>query len=320
MLAIIIPYFKITFFEATLQSLAAQTCQDFKVYIGDDASPEDPSMLLEKYKGIFDFVYHRFETNLGGISLTQQWERCIALSKEEDWLMILGDDDVLDENVVEEFQKKKDKINQEGINVVRFATQIIDEKEKIISAIYLHTVIEKSTDFLVKKFSKQTRSSLSEYVFNKRALISKGFRNFPVAWHADDMGVLEFSDFDNCYSINESLVYVRLSLMNITGDVSLDDLKNSATFEFCKVLFEEYSPRFTVSQKAIILMKLEMAFWNIPSFERYGVLVAHYAKQLGLKKTIGFLMKTLRTLVIVFLKKVHLFPSIHLIYSKIFKK
>ena len=151
--------------------------------------------------------------------------------------------------MVEEFQKKKDKINQEGINVVRFATQIIDEKGKINSAIYLHTVIEKSTDFLVKKFSKQTRSSLSEYVFNKRALISKGFRNFPVAWHADDMGVLEFSDFDNCYSINESLVYVRLSLMNITGDVSLDDLKNSATFEFCKVLFEEYSPRFTLQKK-----------------------------------------------------------------------
>ena len=131
MLAIIIPYFKITFFEATLQSLAAQTCQDFKVYIGDDASPEDPSMLLEKYKGIFDFVYHRFETNLGGISLTQQWERCIALSKEEDWVMILGDDDVLGKNVVEEFQKKKDSITQEGINVVRFATQIIDEKGKI---------------------------------------------------------------------------------------------------------------------------------------------------------------------------------------------
>ena len=320
MLAIIIPYFKLTFFKATLQSLAVQTCQDFKVYIGDDASPEDPSMLLEKYKGIFDFVYHRFETNLGGISLTQQWERCIALSKEEDWLMILGDDDVLDENVVEEFQKKKDSITQEGINVVRFATQIIDEKGKIISAIYLHTIIEKSTDFLVKKFSKLTRSSLSEYVFNKRAMISAGFRDFPIAWHSDDMGVLEFSDFGNCYSINESLVYVRLSSMNLTGDGSLDDLKNSATFEFCKVLFEEYSPRFTLPQKTIILKKLEIVFWNIPSFERYGVLVAHYAKQLGLKKTIGFLMKTLRTLVIVFLKKVHLFPSIHLIYSKIFKK
>ena len=33
MLAIVIPYFKLTFFEETLQSLANQTDQRFKVYI-----------------------------------------------------------------------------------------------------------------------------------------------------------------------------------------------------------------------------------------------------------------------------------------------
>ena len=47
MLAIVIPYFKLTFFEETLQSLANQTDQRFKVYIGDDASLENPSDLLE---------------------------------------------------------------------------------------------------------------------------------------------------------------------------------------------------------------------------------------------------------------------------------
>ncbi|OAZ05409.1 glycosyltransferase family 2 protein [Flavobacterium succinicans] len=320
MLAIILPYYKITFFEATLQSLSAQTCQDFKVYIGDDASPEDPAALLERFQGQFNFVYHRFESNLGGTSLTQQWERCIVLSDNEPWLMILGDDDVLGENVVEAFYQNLHKMNQEVINVVRFATQIIDEKGEIITTIYLHKVIEKSTDFLVKKFSKQTRSSLSEYIFKKSVVLDIGFRNFPIAWHADDMAVLEFSNFGNCYSINESLVYVRLSSMNLTGDGSLDDLKNSATFEFCKVLFEEYSSRFTLSQKAIILKKLEMAFWNIPSFKHYGGLVAHYAKQLGGGKTIGFLIGTFRTLLILFLKKTHLFSSVHLIHSKLYKK
>ena len=48
MLAIIIPYFKLTFFEETLKSLASQTSKRFKVYIGDDASPEGPSNWLEK--------------------------------------------------------------------------------------------------------------------------------------------------------------------------------------------------------------------------------------------------------------------------------
>ena len=64
MLAIVIPYFKLTFFEETLLSLANQTNKRFKVYIGNDASPESPLLLLEKYKDKFDFVYHEFESNL----------------------------------------------------------------------------------------------------------------------------------------------------------------------------------------------------------------------------------------------------------------
>lgn len=51
MLSIVIPYYKITFFDQTLKSLATQTDKRFKVYIGDDASPEPPIDLLENYKG-----------------------------------------------------------------------------------------------------------------------------------------------------------------------------------------------------------------------------------------------------------------------------
>lgn len=61
MLAIIIPYYKLIFFEATLQSLVNQTDQRFRVYIGDDASPEDCTFLLGKYKG--QFYCHQFMAN-----------------------------------------------------------------------------------------------------------------------------------------------------------------------------------------------------------------------------------------------------------------
>ncbi len=56
MLAIIVPYYKYSFFESTLQSLAAQTNKNFKVYIGDDCSPENPADLLEKYKSRINFI------------------------------------------------------------------------------------------------------------------------------------------------------------------------------------------------------------------------------------------------------------------------
>ena len=102
-LAIVIPYYKINFFEKTLSSLAQQTDKRFRVYIGDDASPDSPEKLLEKYQGKFNFTYKKFNDNLGSISLVKQWERCIDMMKDEEWLMILGDDDVLDTNVVEQF-------------------------------------------------------------------------------------------------------------------------------------------------------------------------------------------------------------------------
>ncbi|WP_264554529.1 glycosyltransferase family 2 protein [Flavobacterium sp. N1946] len=145
MLAIVIPFYNLTFFETTLQSLANQTDKRFKVYIGDDASPEDCSSLLRKFEGKFDFAYYRFENNLGGTSLTKQWERCIALSGPEEWLMILGDDDVLEKNVVEEFYKEYN-IFKGKANVVRFASKIIDENAKTVSDVYVNPKWESATD------------------------------------------------------------------------------------------------------------------------------------------------------------------------------
>lgn len=95
MLAIVIPYYKIPFFEETLRSLANQTDKRFTVYIGDDASPDDPTELLQQFSDQFSWQYHRFETNMGGTSLVRQWDRCTDLINDEEWLMILGDDDVL---------------------------------------------------------------------------------------------------------------------------------------------------------------------------------------------------------------------------------
>jgi hypothetical protein len=320
MLAIIIPYFKLTFFEAALQSLASQTNKQFKVYIGDDASLESPLLLLEKFAGKFDFIYHRFDENLGGTSLPEQWKRCIALASNEEWIMILGDDDVLSTKVVESFYENLPEIQSEKINAVRFATQIIDEKGKEITEVYRHPIKEKTTDFLIKKFSKETRSSLSEYVFNKKVLVEKSFRNFPLAWHSDDMAFLEFSNFGNCYSINDGIVFVRVSTLNITGDSSLNYLKNKATFEFCAILFDEYPNMFSNEQKRVILKKLEMAFFNLPSIRNYQILFFYYWNQLGTRATVGFQMHMLRIAIIMALKNVKLFGFVQSIHSKIYQK
>jgi len=211
MLAIVIPYYKITYFEATLRSLANQTDKQFKVYIGDDASLEKPAGLLEKYQDKFDFHYHRFETNLGGTSLVQQWERCLALTNKETWVMFLGDDDVLENNCVAAFYENVIEIEALKINVVRFATKVINSEGEPISKVHKHPKLEKSIDFLMRKFKGGTRSSLSEYIFRKHIVNAIKFKDFPLAWSSDTLAVIEFSGNNKIFTINDALVYFRLS-------------------------------------------------------------------------------------------------------------
>lgn len=258
MLAVIIPYYKLSFFEATLESLANQTDKRFKVYIGDDASPENPFELLEKYNGKFIFVYHRFNDNLGVISLTQQWERCIKMTSNEEWLMILGDDDVLANNIVEEFYNNIEEVEQKGINVIRFASQKIGEKGKVTSKIYEHPKIEKAVQFLFDK----TRSSLSEYVFRKSQVVKIGFKNFPLAWYSDVLAVFEFANFDTVFSINDSIVYVRISELSISGSSWYKEQKTQAKFEFYYYLVKNKHSCFSEKELKELYYRLNKCYIN----------------------------------------------------------
>jgi len=258
MLAIVIPYYKLTFFEETLKSLKVQTNQGFKVYIGDDASPENPNHLLEKYQNSFDFIYHRFDVNFGGNSLTKQWERCIKLTEDEKWLMILGDDDVLDDNVVEEFYNNLNEIESENINVIRFSTVKMDENNQITTDVYQHPKIEETVDFLFRR----TRTSLSEYVFLKAKVIDIGFKNFPLAWFSDVLAILEFSDFKRIFSINTAILKIRISDISISGNQDNVKLKSKATFEYYHYLILNKSKHFNKDQRKILLLKLGKSYIN----------------------------------------------------------
>lgn len=288
MLAIVIPYYKFTFFEATLKSLANQTDKRFKVYIGDDASPENPSDLLEKYQDKFNFIYHRFENNLGGTALAKQWERCIALSGEEEWIMILGDDDVLGENVAEEFYRNLPEIKNKEINVVRYATQVIDGFGKTISEVYKHPELENAVDFLFRK----TRSSLSEYVFKKEKVLEIGFKNFPFGWFSDVLAVLEFSDYGKIWSLNTVLIYIRVSNKSISGNRNLESYKKEAGFNFSTYLLLNSSEKFNIVQKDYILRRAHLSFLDnkrtISFFNRITML---HLKKMWVSDYLKFLYK-----------------------------
>lgn len=283
-LAIIIPYFKITYFNDTLQSLSNQTNKNFKVYIGDDASPENPKQLLDKYKTTLNFKYQRFDNNLGSISLVQQWERCIALSGSEEWLMILGDDDYLDETVVASFYDNYNVFSQSS-NLLRYSSKVLNTKTNTISSPYLHPLWEEAKTSYYRKVNSLTRSSLSEHIFKRDMYNQFGFKNFPLAWNSDDCAWLDFSNNKPIYSINDSIVFVRISDLNISGKTDNLELKQKSQLGFYKYIITKKQDLFSKDELLVILRNYEIGKTNMNRLTilDWGFLFVYYLKFLKIK-------------------------------------
>ena len=294
MLAIVIPYFKLQFFEETLQSLADQTNKDFTVYIGDDASSQDCRPLLKQFEGKFSFVYKRFETNLGSTSLTQQWHRCIDLIADDtiQWVMLLGDDDYMSSNFVAAFYNNKNEIVHNNFNVIRFATQSF--AENVFSKSYYNPKIEKSTDFVLKKLKGETRSSLSEYIFNKKQLVKIRFKNLPLAWHSDELAILEVSNFDTIYSVNEATIYVRISDVSISGNQNNTDEKDKASKLFLLLLIQNYSHFFSKGQKSELVSVLSRIYFKNQELSLFIKIVFFQLKYNSVKAAFLFIKKQIK--------------------------
>ncbi len=262
MLAIVIPYYKKAYFEECLGSLVNQTNKNFKVYIGDDASPEDPIDIIRSCQQEIDIVYKKFESNLGGTSLTKQWERCIEMTNDERWVMILGDDDFISENYVAEFYRNLNEVENLNIKVVRFASRIIRMPHRELSELYTHPKIENATDFFYRKFLDFSRGSLTEQIFRKDAYLKKGFRDFPLGWGADNLAWLDFTEFGKVYAINEAVAYFRISEVNISRGGYKDDLKQEMKYKYFKLVIENYLEKFASNQRLPMLLFYERVVYN----------------------------------------------------------
>ncbi len=246
-LAIIIPYYNIDYLDKTMLSLACQTDKRFKVYIGNNNSPDDPGKILENYKEKMDIIYKEFNNDRNPVTLSKQFFQCVQMISDEEWFMILGDDDILGSNVVADFYKHLPRIDENQINVVKYSTLLINENDDLISKTYRHNQIENSIDLYIKKTKSRSRSSLSEHVFRTGQFLKHKIPNYPLAWHTDDMMILLYSDFSKIYCISDSVVAIRISGKNISSwkDKHKSE-KNKASTTFYSELITKHNDKFNL--------------------------------------------------------------------------
>jgi hypothetical protein len=218
-LAIVIPAYKPDFFRAALESVAAQTDPRFRVYVGDDAAPEEIGRIAQEMsaamsaRGI-ELIYHRFDENLGSRSLTAHWNRCVALSSEP-WVWLFSDDDVMAPDCVAALHRAL--AADPTAAVLRYDTEVIDARGRAIATNPRHPPRETGAAFVYARLNGERNSYVVEYVFRRDAFERVGgFPDYPVAWCADDAAWYTFSRGSEIRTLPEGRVRWRASGLNIT--------------------------------------------------------------------------------------------------------
>jgi glycosyltransferase involved in cell wall biosynthesis len=239
-LAVVIPFYKLSFLEELLQSLAQQTCLDFSVYIGDDCSPADPREVIGRYRDRLDIDYVRFEQRLGGTSLTRQWNRCVGLCKGESWIWVLPDDDLPSTNAVEVYYTALRSDKDEDINIIRFPVNMIDSTGKPLFESPEVSYLETNRDFYVEHLrGRRGPFTLGENIFRRSRLEDiGGFIDFPRAWGSDHATVIAAASGGLIKTTSDAKFAFRLSDTNITNQTDDGPEKLEGRIAFLKWMRE----------------------------------------------------------------------------------
>ena len=215
-ISIVIPYFKKRFLREALESIAAQTSPSFSVFIGDDASPEDPSEVIASFKDRLTLVYHRFPTNLGQHSIAAQWNRCVAHTRSE-WVWVFSDDDMMDPGCVAAFQCDLER-TKSRFDLYRFNTDWIDDDGGFIRSSPPHPVEETAEHLALSRFKDQRSIFVPEHIFSRKTFDRcGGFMDLPVAWFTDDATWTSFSKLTGIRTIPQARVSWRYGSTNLSS-------------------------------------------------------------------------------------------------------
>lgn len=239
-LAIVIPAYKADFLARTLASIAAQTDQRFRVYIGDDASPEPLADLVGQCALPGGRLrYQRFDDRQGPVHLTRHWHRCVALSREP-WVWLFSDDDMMAPNCVESFYAALDA-TAGRYDLYRFNTMTIDASDRPIGLNPPHPEVESWDRFAYFLLRQLRLTNQQELVFRRTAYDAiGGFLDLPLAWCSDHAFAIACGTTTGIFTMASGTVLFRQSGLNFSSrrTTATDRLKWRATAAYVTWLLE----------------------------------------------------------------------------------
>ena len=215
--SVLIPIIKGKFLNIAIDSVLKQTFSDWELILYNDCSPDDIDGIVGQYKN-YKIKYFKGEKNIGLEDPSKTWNKMVSVANGE-YVCILGDDDYISENYLEEINKlilKYPKVSLFRAKVIK-----VDEKNKTILEGDNLPEFETWDQMLYGRNVIKRLQSTSEFVIKKNALDKiGGYINFPRACGSDDATYVALSKENGVVSTNDASAYWRKSSLNISDNDS----------------------------------------------------------------------------------------------------
>lgn len=178
--SVTIPAFKDKYLKETIDSVLAQTYQNYEVVIVNDASPYDLDSIVSQYSDP-RIHYFKNEKNCGAKDVVDNWNICLSHATGE-YLICMGDDDNLKPRCLQDFADLIEKYPE--LDLYHARSEIIDDDSNFVC------ILEERPEWesVYSLMYNPRNTHLGDWLFKTETLKKNGgFFKLPYGWQSDDI-------------------------------------------------------------------------------------------------------------------------------------
>ncbi|MBR5699951.1 MAG: glycosyltransferase family 2 protein [Bacteroidales bacterium] len=167
-IAIILLAYRGAHLHRALSSLRLQKYRDFRVYVCDDASPDNIAGTVSEFEDTLDMIYTRFEENYGIARQSAHLERCLALTRDEPLVCFFSDDNEFSPDALRRIARAARR--KEDVSVFHLNTDWIDEASTVTGKGRRYWPKLSPERLFRQIFVSESPAPLSSFFFRREAL------------------------------------------------------------------------------------------------------------------------------------------------------
>lgn len=246
---ILIPAYKDKYLKETIDSVLAQTYQNYEIVIVNDASPYDLDSIVNQFNDP-RINYFKNDNNCGAKDVVDNWNICLSHATG-DFVMCIGDDDKLTPRCLQDFADLIEKYP--NLDLFHARSEIIDDDSNHVQTLELRPEWESVYSLIYNP----RNTHLGDWLFRTETLRKNGgFYKLPYGWQSDDISAFIAAASHGVANTQEVGFQYRGNGLSISHDLTCIEDKIEAVRSSVKWRLNFVSNQHPVNAEDLRLVKL----------------------------------------------------------------